>query len=33
MSEVSDNVKKEFNLYNKYNEQIKKLKESGFVCD
>ena len=32
MEEVSDNVKKEFNLTKGYNEQVKKLKESGFVC-
>ena len=31
--EISDNIKKEFDLTSKYNDQIKKLKGSGFTCD
>lgn len=32
MSKISDEVKKEFNLTNKYSDLEKKLKGSGFVC-
>lgn len=33
LKDLSDNVKKDFNLTKDYNDQIKKLKESGAVCN
>ena len=33
LNTVSDFIKTEFDLTNKYNDQIKKLKGSGFTCD
>jgi len=33
LKNIKDEIKKDFNLSNKYNDQVKKLKESGAVCD
>lgn len=33
MDKISDKVKKDFNLTNKYNDLQKKFKESGIVCN
>lgn len=32
INDISDTIKKEFNINKDYNKQVKLLKESGFVC-